>query len=198
MGHWQGSDKLGRLKCWADCTVRSLESGAMTIELRAATTGDQELITRALYAAWQWRHPWDEALFRDHLVAGSPDSYVDDFGLREGDAGVIAEERTATSMEFAGAAWYRFFPATQQRAGFVAEDVPELVIAVEARARRRGVGRRLLEELVELAATLGIDALSLHVSNENTSAAALYRSLGFAAIRDYEGRGTVMVKELKP
>lgn len=168
----------------------------MSIELRAATNNDQSLIARALYAAWQWRHPWNEATFQDHLLARSPDSSVDDFGLREGDAGVIAEEKTVSGPQFAGAAWYRFFAAAERRAGFVAEDVPELVVAVDAKVRRRGIRRRLITELMGLAVTRGVHALSLHVSSENIAAAALYRSLGFKGFRDYEGRGMVMLKVL--
>lgn len=111
--------------------VRLVSLIRMSIELRPATSGDGVHIIRALFAAWQWRHPWDEMSFQQHLASKSPDSYVDDFGRRDGDAGVIAEDRTTSGRQFAGAAWYRFFTVDAHRAGFVAEDMLELVIAVE-------------------------------------------------------------------
>ena len=46
--------------------------------------------------------------------------------------------------------------------------------------RRRGVGRRLLMRLAELATELGALRLTLEVRVGNTAAQALYRSFGFA------------------
>lgn len=168
----------------------------MNLRLRAASVDDQELIARALFAAWQWRHPWDEYAFQDHLHAGMPDSYVDDFGCRSGDAGIIAEELIGAAPVFAGAAWYRFFTAVDHRAGFVAEDVPELAIAVEPGARGRGVGKMLLRQLMAVAASQGVRSLSLHVSGENKVARALYESLGFEVLREDQDHAMVMVAEL--
>lgn len=170
----------------------------MSIELRPATAADHELIARALYAAWQWRHPWDEEGFAEHRRAGDPDNYLDDFGARPGDCGVIAEAVSGQDRKFAGAAWYRFFTDVDHRAGYAAFDVPELVIAVEPGFRGVGVGRRLMTELIGLASSRGIRAVSLHVSDENAIASAMYRSLGFRPDHDHDGRGTVMIKELSP
>lgn len=169
----------------------------MTIELRPATSDDQLLVARALYAAWQWRHPWDESSFADHQQSGGPDSYVDDFGVRPGDAGVIAEAVSDGGRRFAGAAWYRFFTDADHRAGYVGQDVPELVVAVQEAFRGAGVGRYLMTALIDTAAAAGIPAMSLHVSADNAVAAAMYRSLGFRPTGDFEGRGTVMVKQLR-
>ncbi|HEY9293502.1 MAG TPA: N-acetyltransferase [Microlunatus sp.] len=169
----------------------------MNLQLRPAKASDQPLIARALFAAWRWRRPWDEDTFQDHLRAGSPDSYVDDFGRRSGDGGIIAEEVSAEARTFAGAAWYRFFTNDDHRAGFVAEDIPELAVAVEPLARGRGLGRALLRELMDLATGHRIRALSLHVSTENTVARSLYQSLGFEVVQDHQDHGVVMLAELK-
>lgn len=142
--------------------------------------------------AWQWRHPWDERAFQNHLCSGSPDNYLDDFGRHAGDVGIIAEEITMSGPQFVGAAWYRFFAANDHRAGFVAEDVPELVLAVDRRMRGQGVGTCLLRQLIDAARTRGVRGLSLHVSKENQAAAGLYRSLGFEPLHSHDDRGSVM------
>src|SRR5689334_21217951 len=80
------------------------------------------------------------------------------------------------------ARWARLGTAsTPRRAtamGFVAEDVPELSIAVIASRRREGIGRTLLVELVEASVAHGYRALSLSVAESNP-ARALYESVGF-------------------
>lgn len=185
----------GPLIAWLE-RLTSVTFRTVNLKFRAATANDQPLIARALFAAWQWRQPWDEDAFNDHLKAGSPDSYVDDFGRRPGDGGVIAEELSGVAPVFAGAAWYRFFTDVDHRAGFVAEDVPELSIAVEPVVRGRGLGRTLLLALMDLAMSHNVRGLSLRVSGENTVARALYESLGFEVVCDHRDRGAVMLTEL--
>jgi hypothetical protein len=62
---------------------------------------------------------------------------------RQGDYGVVAEQDGPL-----GAAWYRTYNEVSHGHGFVAEDVPELTIAVIASRRRDGIGRRLLIDLI--------------------------------------------------
>jgi GNAT superfamily N-acetyltransferase len=94
---------------------------------------------------------------------------------RPGDAGVIAE----VAGQPVGAAWHRHFPATQPGYGFVAEQIPEVSLGVEAAWRGRGIGRALLTALAERARRAGIEALSLSVDANNAPAVALYQSMGF-------------------
>ncbi len=100
--------------------------------------------------------------------------YVAGWG-RPGDAGVIAE----IEGEPMGAAWFRQYDADYPGYGFVAADIPEISIGVEAEWRGRGVGRALLKALVAMARESGHDALSLSVDGRNAPALALYRSIGF-------------------
>jgi ribosomal protein S18 acetylase RimI-like enzyme len=46
--------------------------------------------------------------------------------------------------------------------------------------RRRGYGRQAMQGLERAAAALGFSTISLHVFGQNETAAALYRSLGYA------------------
>lgn len=100
---------------------------------------------------------------------------------RPGDYGLVAE-----GDEPLGAAWYRTFTEASHGYGFVAEDVPELSIAVIGRRRREGIGRHLLVALINASVDQGCPALSLSVREENP-ARRLYESVGFVTV---ERRGT--------
>ena len=76
--------------------------------------------------------------------------------------------------------------------GFVAEDVPELSIAVIASRRHEGIGRRLLVDLVDASLAQGHSAISLSVREENP-ARGLYESAGFVLIEKH-GTSWTMVR----
>ena len=63
---------------------------------------------------------------------------------RHGDYGLVAEQDGPV-----GAAWYRTYTEASHGYGFIAEDVPELSIAVIASRRHEGIGRRLLVDLID-------------------------------------------------
>jgi ribosomal protein S18 acetylase RimI-like enzyme len=105
---------------------------------------------------------------------------------RRGDYGLVAEQDGPV-----GAAWYRTFTEAIHGYGFVAEDVPELSIAVLATRRREGIGRRLLTELIEASVAQGHAALSLAVNAENP-ARDLYESVGFVEVEKRESASTMI------
>ncbi len=112
--------------------------------------------------------------------------YLDGWS-RPGDYGVVAERN-----EPVGAAWYRTYTEESHGYGFLAEDVPELSIAVVARHRHEGIGRRLLIELIDASAATGCHGLSLSVA-ENNPARRLYESAGFVLV-DKHGHSCIMVR----
>jgi len=59
------------------------------------------------------------------------------------------------------------------------------LLAVDPRARGRGVGRRLVEACVQVAWRAGKEVVTLHTTEEMAAAQRLYRSLGFR--RDRSG-----------
>ena len=105
---------------------------------------------------------------------------------RQGDFGLVAEQDGP-----AGAAWYRTYTEASHGHGFVAEDVPELAIAVVAAHRQEGIGRRLLTDLVDASVAQGHPAVSLSVAEHNP-ARALYESVGFEPVSKRGGTWTMV------
>ena len=113
---------------------------------------------------------------------------------RPGDAGVVAVTADGARL---GAAWYRLFSAEEPGFGFIAVDVPEVVIGVVAEARGRGIRSALLDALMALAREQGFRALSLVVDRQNP-ARRLYERKGFrdAGISDPTDSDVTMVADL--
>jgi ribosomal protein S18 acetylase RimI-like enzyme len=56
-------------------------------------------------------------------------------------------------------------------------------LIVSARARRKGVGKRLMKRAIAWARTKGFESIELHVWQSNPGAIRLYESLGFTIIQ---------------
>jgi ribosomal protein S18 acetylase RimI-like enzyme len=106
---------------------------------------------------------------------------------RPGDSGLIAEQD-----EPVGAAWFRTFTQAGHGHGFVAEDVPELSLAVISSRRHEGIGRRLLVELIDASVDQGYRALSLS-GREQNPARRLYESVGFVTVAK-DGTSWTMIR----
>src|SRR5690625_775627 len=65
--------------------------------------------------------------------------YVKDWG-RRGDGGIIAEAQGQP----VGAVWWRYHMAAEPAYGYVADDVPEIAIAITEAARGNGIGKKLI------------------------------------------------------
>ena len=146
--------------------------------IRAGSHADLPFMRSMLAHAYAWRVNAFEAeipLTR----------YVDNWG-RPGDVAVIAHE-TGNRV---GAAWMRLFRAFEPGYGFVDEETPELSIAVVPSRRRHGLGRELLEALLERARADGRKQVSLSVEKDSP-AVAFYERNGFERIGESDG-GLVM------
>src|ERR687897_597061 len=82
----------------------------------------------------------------------------------------------------AGAAWWRLLTAETKGYGYVDDATPELAIAVSPGHRGRGLGGRMLRELLD-AARASFDAVSLSVRADNP-AVRLYERAGFRTVGD--------------
>ena len=115
--------------------------------------------------------------------------YVDNWG-RPGDVAVIAHD-TGNRV---GAAWLRSFKENEPGYGFVDEQTPELSIAVVPSQRSRGLGRELMEALLDEAREAGYAQVSLSVEKDSP-AVGFYERYGFAVVGEQDG-GLVMLKRL--
>ena len=127
-------------------------------------------------AAMNWR---DDQQWTAESVIAVPElaHYVTDW-MRGGDAGVIAHVDGVP----AGAAWWRTFTSTDPGFGYVADDIPELGLAVCEPYRGQGLARALMVALLARARALGIASVSLSVEDGNVAARSLYERLGFATV----------------
>ena len=161
----------------------------MQAAIRRLTVRDLPIVHRVLYLAIGWDEP--EGLPPQEVAMQHPAlaMYFEGWG-RAGDGGCVA----TVDAQFAGAAYYRLFTEEVHGDGYIAPDVPEIAIAVEAPYRGLGIGKRLMESLAETARRDGADRLSLSVHRPNP-ARRLYERLGYETLEDND-TSVVMVLDL--
>lgn len=162
---------------------------ALEINVRPALPADLPILRSALAWAILWRAS-DPIPDPSAVIAGTGHAYLlADWG-RPGDAAVVAEAAAC----LVGAAWYRYWSDDQHSYGYLDAACPELGIGVDPRYRGRGIGQRLLNALIDLAASRGVARLSLSVEGDNP-ALRLYERAGF--VRQCRAGGSwTMVKVL--
>jgi ribosomal protein S18 acetylase RimI-like enzyme len=161
------------------------------IVVRRAGADDAGFLAQMLAHAMAWRPgstpPPETTVRASRYVVGWP---------RAGDGGLVAEAGVSGEGDRdVGAAWYRVMTADDPGYGFVDGDTPEITIGVVPSWRRRGVGRRLLVALLEVARADGHHALSLSVEHDN-GARRLYESIGFES-HEKVGDAWTMVVDLR-
>jgi GNAT superfamily N-acetyltransferase len=141
--------------------------------MRPADPGDRPFLLAMLVAAADWK---GQLLRTPAEVEAEPAlaHYISGW-QRPSDFGVVATDQAGEPI---GAAWARSFDTDDPGYGFVADDVPEISIAVATAFRGQGVGTRLLAALITEARGRGHKALSLSVEDGNP-ARALYERAGF-------------------
>lgn len=161
----------------------------MTVLIRPAVATDASFLERMFVVADSWR----EDVVPDVDPAQHADvwHYVEDWP-RPDDFGVVAEDDGAP----VGAAWARFFTPERPGYGFVDAIIPEIAIGVEPTHRGQGVGRRLIDALIEQARDRQLAGISLSVEEENHRAQGLYASMGFVTVDHHPQEGYTMVLTL--
>lgn len=155
--------------------------------VRQAAPQDVPFLLRVLALAADWQQGVEPRAVADVLAAPDLAHYVPDLGAR--DRGLVLQDEERDDV---GAVWWRFFEAVDPGYGFVAPDVPEVTVGLLPASRGRGLGSRLLGELIALARIEGLTALSLSVEPENF-AARLYRNLGFVQVGTNGGSETMLL-----
>jgi GNAT superfamily N-acetyltransferase len=164
-------------------------SVASLYEVRAGRADDLPLYRETIYRALRWDPsrvlpPLEHMMVHPEIVR-----YHANWG-RPGDLAAVAE----WSGVLVGAAFCRLFTADDHGDGFVDDETPELVVALDDDHRGRGVGSLLLSALETDALGVGVLQLSLSVEAANP-AHRLYARLGYQIVsRDH--RDLLMLKRL--
>jgi ribosomal protein S18 acetylase RimI-like enzyme len=158
----------------------------MSIKFRVSSLNDIPFLKQILYEAAYWRG-LEQPTLEKGLSTPELSKLLANWG-RDGDIAIIAEMESTQI----GAAWYRFWNDENHSYGYVSSQVPELAIGVLDLHRGKGVGRKLLECLLEEASVRGHNRLSLSVERDNP-ALKLYESVGFKRIGTLENAYTMII-----
>ncbi|MGV0870365.1 N-acetyltransferase family protein [Corynebacterium kalidii] len=155
---------------------------APELRYRSAVEADREFL-RALYILTD---QWGE---EDRPVSDGIDEELDAYvgNWTPDQPGVILEALGTTGATGTagatptpvGGAWLRTFTADDPGAGFVADGIPEVAIAIRPDYSGHGRGTALMSEMLETARTAGFPAVSLAVDLGNDRARHVYAKLGF-------------------
>jgi ribosomal protein S18 acetylase RimI-like enzyme len=143
------------------------------MKIRLGSSQDLPFLEGMLFEATFWRPVGDRPTFQEFISEPHFRKLLAGWG-RPGDTALVAQGENA----YLGAAWYRLWTDQDHSYGYVRPDIPELGLAVGREHRSRGVGRALLEGIIQEAQTQGIHSLSLSVDPSN-NARKLYESVGF-------------------
>ena len=132
------------------------------IQLQPATTKDQDFLEEMLCEAFNWDSR--TARWSLHDLRHNPEfsKLLANWG-RRGDRAMIAKADDKPT----GAAWFRLWTPGLHSYGFVDATTPEIAMAVRVEHRSRGIGRSLLNALIQAARAEGFPALSLSVDPRN-------------------------------
>lgn len=114
--------------------------------------------------------------------------YINEFGSKTGDIGIVAVHEN-TSI---GVIWGRLFSKEEQGYGYVDSNTPEIGMSIQPNYRGNGIGTELLKRIEEAYSSLNIKALSLSVDKLN-SAKRLYERAGYMPYSESE-TSVVMLK----
>jgi len=119
------------------------------------------------------------AIFAEGIATGDATFETTVPTWEDWDARHLAEHRLVAELDGEVAGWVAVVPYSS-RAAY--RGVGEESVYVAQRARGRGVGRALLEALLESARAGGLWTLQAGVFPENEASLALHRSLGFREV----------------
>lgn len=149
------------------------------IDYAAATASDVEVLWEMLTHAASMDGPLEAAVAAARADAGLR-LYVEGFGTRPGDSGVVAR----ASGEPVGAAWFRLAGGEPAPFKVATATEPELAMGIRPGWRGRGIGGELLRRALGLVA-------------ESCSAAVLSVRSGNPAVRLYERQGFRVVSHVQ-
>lgn len=154
----------------------------MTYTLRSIEASDEAFLWQMLFYA---AHMHKEVGKTVVDAQQNPDlaKYVTNWG-RPGDLGLIAEQNDSHAA--LGAVWVRLYAGANKAYSPTTDDIPELAMAVLPAYMGRGIGSRLLQQLLD-AARPHYPAVALTVRTDNP-ALRLYQRIGFVVVSELVNR----------
>ena len=146
---------------------------SMKVVFRPLSAADHEVVREMMFQALFVR-AGDEPFLRSVLDEPAIRRYYAGFGEVGTDAGVAA----VVGGEVVGACWFRLFAGDDRGYGWVADDVPELTIALAPGYRGQGFGTKLLHAVLAIAVEMGFGSISLSV-DPDCPARRVYERAGF-------------------
>ena len=119
------------------------------------------------------------AIFAEGIATGQATFETTVPSWDQWDAAHLPEHRLVAELDGAVAGWCALVPYSRRA---VYRGVGEESVYVAERARGRGVGRALLEAVVESARAGGLWTLQAGIFPENEASLALHRALGFREV----------------
>lgn len=162
----------------------------MNLHLRKSQASDLPFLRKILYEAVFWRASANKPSFEEGLAFPEVSKCLADWGERDGDTAVVA----AVDSIPVGAAWYRYWTEGNPIRGYLEEVTPVLVIGVLEDYRHQGIGKKMMEWLVDHASKHAVPKISLMVSKDNY-ALNLYQQQGFQEYAD-TGDSFLMVRTI--
>ena len=177
------------------------------LRVRLAQEEDRTYLLRLLYLT---------SVFGDE-TAELPQYHLPDVERYVGDWSPLVDGGVIATSDFhvpAGGAWLRYYTGDNKGAAYMGpqdpgadphdeslwatefdpETIPELCIAVERRYAGQGLGKILLDNVVDLARQQDAPAIALWVDSENPRARKLYESAGFSDISIPNAEPGAMIK----
>ena len=154
------------------------------MEYRSLRENETELLKDFLYEALfvpEGARPFEkEIIYKPELKL-----YYEDFGKGTADHCIVADDNGSVI----GAVWTRIMDDY----GHVDDDTPSLAISLFPEYRRKGIGTRLMKEILDLLREKGYRQVSLSVQKANY-AVQMYEGLGFKPIIDKDDEYIMICK----
>ena len=131
-------------------------------------------------------YPAVAAVFAEGIATGLATFETEVPGWDEWDAAHLPDHRFVAELDGGVVGWIAIVPYSRRA---VYRGVGEESVYVAERARGRGVGRALLETVIESARNGGLWMLQAGVFTDNGASLALHRALGFREVGTRERSG---------
>ena len=111
--------------------------------------------------------------------------YVENFGKRAGDTALVAE----ADGQIVGAVWVRIM----NDYGHIDDNTPSFAVSLYKEYRSKGIGTRLMSEMLDTLREAGFSQASLAVQKANY-AVKMYKKLGFEIVDENEEEYIMLCK----